>query len=357
MWSHDARTGDPIGRVPVQDSQWNTGIGTGYDGTHTFVTSGSDGIRGSAVDAFFEPNDRILALWWGDQCAWAHKVEDWDYGLSSSSIVVKTVDLLTETQWRMVGQVDAPNSLTLTVTDRSAAGAIRALFTRMMQWSSDWAYPIDLPADSAGSVSGDWPFWKKRRIADIVDEILEQTGSEIYLRPYNAGAAGARQLRFQTLVASRIQVGLSSFNLQAKKQPLTDVHFKKSGALQVTGVLGVGGGTGTGEDQPTAWAGLMGDPAIIPIRDTKHNFPGLTGDALQEATNNYFEANRVPLTQWSIGGFTISDEWSPEDAAVARGWQIESNGDDVIPDATHNLRVLKLSGSLGRELKVEVQDV
>jgi len=123
------------------------------------------------------------------------------------------------------------------------------------------------------------------------------------------------------------------------------------GSEQLTGLQGLG--NGTGEDQDVRWAGVASP--TIPVRDARRDFPDLTGAALQAATNAAMAAEASPLVQWSVGAFHTSDEWSAEHAAPGRAWRLSVRGDVVVPDGDYAIRVIAASGGLGRTIKTEVQ--
>lgn len=349
---HDAKTGAFKAQLDLADSSWSTSLAGDGVSDETFVVNDNDTPwPAGRVDSLFKPNDRLLARWWGDHCVYAQKIEDYAYDRDTGKVKVHTVDLSTEAEWRLLGGVDglAPgnNIPPLTVTNQAPRAAIGAAYARMMIWDAQWLYPIDLPGAEAGPISGTWEFWKKYRISDVLQQISERAGVEVFLRPYRAANSG---VRFGIDVATAITAGTTTMNLAADDCPISAITYLKSGARQVTGLLGLG--NGTGEAQEAKYAGAP--PYTIPIRDTKQSFPDLTGDALQQATTTFYNANRVPVGQWSVGAFTIGDDWSPQHATPGRIWQVESNGDPVIPDGIQPLRVMKVSGGNGYQLKTEV---
>lgn len=349
LWVHDAKSGDQIRKVSEAveaGASWSTNI-TGTGTCSWVVKVGPDAYSGADLDSLFQPNNRILALRWGTVVLGAWKVEDWDYGADQGTAIITGVELRGETKWRMTYFLSGYNaSGTLTVTNRSISGAVRAILARFMQWSSDWTYPIDLPADGSGTFSATWNFWEKFTIADLLTQI-EDEGYEILFRPYLSGT----QLRFQVLVGKKVSSGTSYFHLQAAESPLGGVRFKKSGANQITG--GQGTGKGTGQDQPVAYQG--GGPFTIPIRDVKQQFPDLEGTRLQAATDAWFATQKDPIVQWTVGSFTFSDDISPEHALTGRGWVLESRGHVVFPEGKSTLRVISSAGSWSNQIKTEVQ--
>lgn len=350
LWTHDAITGDERKRVfpAEQGAQWSMNLlGTGTCSFVFVVNDAETGMTGAEVDATFKPNATMFSLRWGTTVMGAWKIEDWEY--ADGLVTVTGVEIRNEATYRLTYGVSVYTSGTLTVTNRSHSGAVRAILARFMQWAPEWKYPIDLPADGSGSVTTTWEFWKKLTINDLFTQI-EDEGYEVVLRPY---LTSGRQLRFQTLVAAKVSVGTSYFHLQAADSPLSGIRYKKSGAEQLTGLQGVG--NGTGQDQEVAWAGNSGSSGI-PIRDAKREFPDLTGARLQAATNATFAALSQPIVQWTVSSFTASDYYPPSHAVCGRGWQLESKRHPIFPDGTHNLRVIASSGSFSNVISTEVQD-
>jgi hypothetical protein len=350
LWVHDAITGDEIAPVfPLeQGAKWSTNLGSTGESSWSFQTDDPDtGMDGARIASLFQPNARLLALRWGSTVLGAWKVEDWDVA-ETSLLVVTGVELVrTETKWRMTYGLSEYQLGTLTVTNRSYSGAVRAILSRFMERSPAWNYPIDLPPDGAGSFSQTWEFWKKFTIEDLLVQI-EQEGIEVFFRPY---LTARRQLRFQTIVGPRVTAEASAFNLAADDSPLSGIHYKVSGADQITGGQGIG--QGTGQDQATTFAGEP--PYSIPIRDVKRTFQDLTGDRLQAATNAWYAEAKNPIVQWTVETFTMSDEYPPHHAATGRAWTLNSTGHRVFPDGPHALRVVAASGTFGMEIKTEVQ--
>lgn len=354
LWTHDAWTGDEISRVDQyavgEGASWSVNVaGTGDSNWVFKVGFGDDQLTGADLDRLFPGNARFLSLRWGRTVLGAWKVESWDYGDDEGTVIVVSVELRGEAKWRMTYGLSGYEAGTLSVVGRSRSGAVRAILARFMQWSPEWHYPIDLPADGAGDFTQTWEFWKKFTIEDLLTQI-EDEGYEITLRPY---LTSSNQLRFQTLVAKRLRTGVSSFNLQAAESPLGGVRYMKSSANQITGAQGLG--EGTGRDQPVRVAGA--GTFTIPIRDAKKKFPDLDGDRLQAATTAWAETDRNPRVQWTVGSFTLSDDYGAEHVVVTRGWDLESNGHPVFPDGIAQLRVVALSGTWSTQIRTEVQGV
>lgn len=344
----NAMTGAPAGRLPMSTaSNWSTGITGTQSSTETFLVKDDVSLAGR-VDSLFAGNKHLLARTWGNHVAYAQKIEAWDYDRDAGKITVNLVELRNEAEWRLIGGVSTPKTGTFTITGRSASGAMRAALQRMMNWGPAWEFPIDLPADGSGTFTRSWRFWEKQRISDILEQIESIRDVELYLRPYLDGG----MLRFEAIVQPQIQIGLTEFKLHADESPLGGVKYRKDFTRQVTGLLGVG--NGSGQDQEIAWAGQDTHPIII--RDTQESIPDLKGAELQAATTNRFNARRQPTVQWTVGSFTASDMWDMSLASPGRLWRLESRDDPVIPDGEHTVRVVSVSGGNGVQVRVEVQD-
>ena len=357
LWVHDFQSGDPIKRVQiVDDAPWSTSIGGDGQSTITVATNDAEyPWEPGQVDDRFQPNRRMLVRWWGenggahpdDTVMCAHKIEEYDYDRDGGKVTVTAVDVLNESKWRLIDGVGASKYSTLTITNRSASGAVAQTLYRMMQWNAQWTLPIDLPADGPGTFSETYVFWKGFLISEILDQIKKRMGVEVYLRPYATSTGG---VRFQTRVGGPITIGGANFNLDAAESPIAGIHYRVNGAQQLTGLLGIG--DGTGEVQATAYAGGIYN---IPIRDTKKSFDDLSGDALQSAVTTHYLNNVHPVAQWDVASFTVDDDTPPELAAPGHVFNLEVYDDPVIPDGVHTVRVMSVSGGNGRELKPEVQ--
>lgn len=359
VWIHDLQTGARIRPLQLSgDASWSTSIdGSGQSFATVVVNDAEYPFEPTEIADLFAPNKRMLVRWWGengggdpgDSVVCAHKVDSWDYDRDAGTVSVSAVDVLTEAKWRMVDWVGADKHSTLTITNRSAAGAVAEAIGRMIGFGWEWSLPIDLPLNTAGDFSGSWVFWKGFFIADIIDEIRERTGCDVFLAPYATSTGG---VRFRTLVGSPIATGDALFSLDAKQSPVAAVKYRVDGSQQLTGLLGIG--NGTGEEQETRWSGGI---RLIPIRDTKKSFNDLAGDALQQAVDQHYASMVNPVVQWDVGSFTVSDDSPPTLVLPGRGLRLEVHGDPVIPDGVHGLRVVTASGGNGREIKPGVQYV
>ena len=356
-WLVEMMTGDKLKRLDPSSFPWSTSIAGDGQGTATFTLPDESQLTDAQIAAArdrrhadFRPNQRGLAVLAGSTVLYLGKIQDWDYSRDGGSVIVSTVELRNELAWRMTYGVNQYENGTLTVTNRSVSGAVRAILARFMQWSADWVYPIDLPADGAGGFTQKWEYWKKYKISDLIAQI-EDEGYEVYFRPYQS--ADGRQIRLQTRVAPKVTIDASTFILNAPQSPLDGVSYKLSGVDEVTGLQGLG--EGTGEVQAVKWAG---SPVAQgrPVRDVKQEFPDIADARLQAATDAELAARSDPLVQFKVRRFHASEEWSPAHATPGRVWNLYAHRDRMIPDGWHKLRVIRASGNITtRAIDTEVQ--
>lgn len=344
-----AKGGEDVEEVFPSACSWRASrAGTG-SGSVTFQTR--DAVAALGRDEFWsllEPNDRMLSVRWGDHVSFLGVLGDWDYDRDAGSLTVAMNEFPGAFfPQRMTFGVNQYALGDLLISNKSRSGAVRAVLQRAMEWSAEWVLPIDLPADGAGSFNAEWRRWDTLRISDLLTQI-EQDGTEIYFRPYVSGAG----VRLQTLVAPKVTYGASEFSVTAPASPITNVKYLRSGVQQMTGLLGVGNGTGS--DMLTAWAGVGG--AAIPIKDMKREFKDIDDVArLQAATTAAFEEYRNPIEQLSFQLELGEAGISPEDVQVGSVVTLEFQGDQVIPDGQLKQRVIALSGDMGTTLTPEVQ--
>lgn len=349
-WIFNMMTGDLIERVWPQSSPWSTSLlGDGSADTVFRVDDEERPLPRAKIWSLFRPNQRGIAHLWGSHVSYAGKIESWTGDRDAGAVTVKSVELRNETAWRLTYGVNQYENGTLTISNRSHAAAAGLVFQRFMQWSADWQYPIDLPnLTTTGSFSASWPYWKKLRISDLLTQI-EEEGYEVYLRPKLVGT----QIRYDVVTQAKIRTGVTTFILDAAESPLLGISYTVDGAEELTGVQGLG--EGTGQDQPAKWAGAPSAPGK-PVRDTKMTFPDLAGDRLQEATNAAAAAGDEPVLQLSVRSFQMSDGWGAVHATPGRGWIVKAAGDPIIPDDDHVVRVIRTSGDVtSDQIETETQ--
>lgn len=354
VWStrvFDTATGNPVLDVNcgVDDSaDWTRRLGGEGSGSHTFNLAGL-GIATAQVRELFADQKHTIAACWGNYVVYAGVIQETKYSRNSGTVTVSHDEIRNFFRARMQFGVGAASGGDLTVTGRTSSGAVRAILARAMQHSAEWVLPIDLPADGAGTFSATWAWWRFLTIDDLLTEMEEQ-GVEIDFRPYINGSG---QLRYQTVVGTPIVGSATDVPVTAKKSLVKNLQVRTDSTRRVTGVIVAGEGSEAGT--LLAWAGNGAGTNPIPIRDVYRSQKDIDDPVkLQAVADTIYAESMNPVEQWSFD-LHVSDEFTPELAAVSRVMRMDVRGDPWIPDGMYQKRVIALKGDLSMTVKPEVQ--
>lgn len=352
---HAAMSGTELARVRPAGGTWRATRAGNGGGTFTYnLDDGDESLTRDDVWQMLEPNDRLVAVNDGDHVAYLGVIGDWEYDRESRSITIAHTEYRTAIfPQRMTFGVNQYQNGDLLISNRSRNGAARAVLSRAQQWSPEWATLVDVDAlpDGAGTFSLDVRRWQTFKIEDLL-ALIEKDGCEIYLRPYRT----ATGVRLQPVVSVRYTNGTIDLDATVDESPVIGLTYRRDGNQQVTGVLGVGNGTGS--KMVTEWAGSV-TGQTIPIRDVKREFKDIKDPAqLKRAAQAVYDELRNPIEQLSFG-VNLDDGLSLADVQIGRVIRLETNGDAVIPDGVRDLRVISLAGTVENESEVtpEVQPV
>lgn len=360
MWSyaiHDTREGTLIDIVRPATVSWTRRLNGRGTGSASFVLS-DPGVLiepQSTLRAVFDDNRRTFVVKWGEgpgaHVAYAGVITDSDYDKDTQTLTVNFTEIRMLFGKRHTGGVNQYGSFwNLTITGKSPAGAVRAILDKGLTPSSNWALPIDLPADGAGSVSMKVDYFAVRSIEDLIAEV-EGRGFQVDFRPYLT-AAGL--LRWEARVLSDTAYeGVTDLPVSPRESSVTGLKVKKNGAKRVTGILAIG--EGRGEVMLSAWAGTGG--GVIPIRDERRDAKKVkTLDALQAFADAELAKWQNSVEQWSFA-VQLGDAIEPDALQPARLLRMDVRGDVWLPDAVYTMRVVALAGGTGLSVTPEVQSV
>lgn len=356
MWGfsvHNTISGAKLLDVQPSAGSWRRVLGGGGSGQHTLqLRAGGEELSPSVARQLSEPNQASIAVRWGDKCLYAGTIATCRYSRDTGTLTLNHNEGIRELLRNRTtfgvggGYVDGD----LVVTNRSAAGVVRAILIRGAggAWGGTWDLPIDLPADSSGSISFTWRRWDFHMIDDLLGQV-EALGYEVDFRPYLT-AAGV--LRYEVVVGSRITAGNLEFHATAEKTPVTGLTVTRDGSKQLSGVFVLGKGS---EDKMLRGeAGFMAGPTI-PVRDAVRSRKDVNSSArLTEMATADLSQNRYPTEQWEFS-LVADDSWSVGALVPGVGMTMLTSGDEFIPDGAHALRLLGVGGDMGRTLKPEVQ--
>lgn len=346
----DSITGEPILPIEVKSGSWSAKIdGSGSNSFRVDVRS----IDRSAAFRrdLLRPNARLVAhIDEADTVIAAGLILDGPYNRTTGTVTRRWVDIRDLFRQRMgFGVGSWGPSGTLTVTNRSYSGAVRAIVSRQLRdfTQPTWMLPIDLPADGSGSFSRKWDYYAFPTMDDCLSEI-EKEGVEIYFDPYlNNG-----NLRFATRVGTPIVGGTAPLPVSAPDSRVENLEVTVDGSKQLTGVLYAGNGTDA--DTLTAWAG--GGPFTIPIRDAYRSAKDVKNQAqLQRMADADLAEHTNPIEQWSfdvkVGSPILAQHMKP-----GRLLSMDVRDDPWLPDGVTVQRVIGVSGDLeSQTYQLEVQ--
>lgn len=350
MWRfyiHETMTGNCLIEVFPSAGSWTRRLNGQGSGTHTFVlTDVLTGFDRTTWRSLLAPNARTLTVVWNDTPVYAGVILKSTYNRDSRTISVDHSEIRTLMKNRLTFGVQDHLTGDLTITGRSASGAVRAITQRSVQWSADWALPIVHPADGSGAISKAWKWYQVVTIEDCLGEI-EKEGWQIDFHPtFNS----ARKLSHVVRVGKPISGGLVDYNLTAASVPVTGLTMVADGASQLTGVFVTGNGTGA--DIVSGWAGNSGSTGI-PIRDASRSGNSEQNTAaLTRIAAAFLDDWDLPVEQWSFS-LNLSGE-SPLSVRPGEQVRLISRGDPWALDADRTFRVVALAGDMTLSVKPEV---
>lgn len=356
MWAyaiHDTRTGAHLLEVKPSAFSWSrrlVGSGTGSVSfkLHALV------IDRDVLRDLLRPTARTVIVKWGGHVVFAGMVMDTAYAADTRTLTANLTEIRTLFSKRMTGGVNQYGApWNLTYTNRSNAGAIRAVLARSMSPSSEWSLPLDLPADGTGVLSRQVDFFETMTIADLLSEIEDVGGVTVDFRPYLASGVLRWEVR---AVGPSTTYGVTDLPVTVGESRVTGLTVNTDGKAQVTGILALG--NGTGEDMLTAFAPTSGSGATtIPVRDEKRTAKDLKSQAsLQRFADEEYLKWSKTREQWSFK-MQMDDIITPELVQPGRLLRMDVRKDPWLPDGVRQRRVIALSGDMTRGVTPEVDDV
>lgn len=357
---HVTRTGAPVMLVEPAACPWTRRItGTGTGSVELKLRDSLTAIPRAMIRDLITPNKHTLAVRWGTgatpHVAFAGVITGSSYDRDTGTLTADLAEIRMIFAKRMTGGVNQYGApWNLTYTNRSAAGAFRAVLARSMAPSAEWALPIDLPADGSGTLSREVDFFEAITISDLFAEIEDQTGATLDFRPYYT-SGGVLRWEARSL-APTTTVGVSDLPVTVPESRVVGLKVSVDGSKQVTGILALG--NGTGEDMRAKYAPLSGSGAtVIPVRDERREAKDLETDAqLQRFADAEYAKWKDPVEQWS---FTVrlDDDLGPDLLQAARLLRMDVRGDEWILDGLYQQRVIALAGDMTLAVRPEVQRV
>lgn len=341
-WVHDTISGIRLRRAFPLSGTWTSKVDGVGDSTLAFkIGDARWGFDRATARDLFQSNKRTLVVTWGDhvESATVNATPEWDR--DTGVLTVKGRSVREFASQRMTFGVNNYANGDLTITNRTHAAAVRAILIRMTQWSADWALPLDLPADAAGTYSKPVKNYDVAFIESLLGQI-EAEGYEIGFRPYlDANFA----LRYQVQVSPQVTVGAATLlPVSVKKSPVKGLRVTEDGTQLLTGVFVVGNGTEA--DMTSGWAGTGGSSGM-PIRDASITVKDVRDTAaLTRIASAELAARVSPIVQRSFS-VQVGETFSPELVSPGRLLDMDVRGDSWLLDGMSRFRVISTRGEYG----------
>jgi len=310
-----------------------SGIG---DGSLT-VNLADLGLERAQARDLLRGTARTVVVLWGDHVVSAGFIETPAYSRDAGTVTVNTKEIRAIFRERLTFGVELYELGDLTITNRSAAGAVHAILTRGLQGGNpEWTLPLDLPGDGAGDISFQWKNYQALTIEDCLKEV-EKLGYEVDFEPY----LSAGSLRWRVRVAAKIQDGSVDLPVSVDDSPVSGLTVTEDGSSLLTGVFVAGNGSEV--DMITAWAGEGGP--TTPIRDAWRSAKDITDpEALQKFADAQLALYRNPVVTWK---FDVSASVvDPSEVAPGRLAYMDVRGDPWVVDGRREGRIISLSGDI-----------
>lgn len=358
-WLCDTITGAKLLRVEPESGSWARRLNMAESGQHSFVLN--DPAARDLWTNITAPWSRTFVQCWDDEPVYAGLITGTPYDFDSQTLTVRHVDFRAillarfpfgeDSYW--VDQIEFGEIGSLTITNKSLVSAAGLVVEQGLigpPGEANYSLPVVLPSlVESGTFSTVYNNYNLQRVSDILDELQEMDGGpDIEFAPRWTANALEWVMRAGALTGNEFE-----FNLSAGKSPASSYKVNIDGLKQVTGVFGVGQGYGTN----LVIGGTPGaDPYIIPARDDLSLWKMVKTNA--HATALAYERiarYRNPTRQPSIK--VQASEVSPLDLVLGSAVTVITAGDPFLPDGPVTYRLIGLSGGVGDELTLAMQEV
>ena len=365
MWSYtmcDSRTGARLLDVTPSAGRWSAELNASGFGAHVFQLGDRELTRELWRD-LTTPWSRTLVQSWAGVPVYAGLISGRPYDRDAQRLTVESVDVRdlfrarypfgVNSYWQPGTGETVPGKLVL------SGLSLRAIAARVMQESlvgpeSTYSMPINLPsAVEAGAHSRTFENFNFQSTADILSELQETAGGpDIHFQP----VWGAGGLEWNMVAGSSSVpqfVGSSfEFNLTAEKHGLSSISLAEDALKQVTGVFGVGQGSGAdlivGGTPGASVAGIPARDVVVNRRMAKSK-PEVSAFAFEQVA-----AFKWPTTQPSYS--TLASGPVPvSDLRIGSLIRTFDEGDPWMPDGWSTHRVVGLSGGVDETVKLTVE--
>lgn len=352
----DTNTGVRQLKVFPAAGSWRRVINGAGSGSHSFRlrTKSARAVGRAGWRALTQPWARTLVVCWAGVPVYAGIIQGRNWDTVSGTLTVQHSEVRSIFSRRHPFGVNAYETGTLTVTNRSLRGALRAVIMAgagLGSWR--WNLPFVYPDDEAGTYSKTWSNFSFPLIEEMISDIQDLDGGpDIDFRPQWA-ADGSLQWAVR-IGSPRLAYNVFEWQASAPQSGVTELSVTEDASKQLTGVLTIG----EGSEAAIKWGRAPESAGSqIPYLDTSRPY---TSESSQANLDSFARAElatyREPTTQYEM---TVLAPQYPGANELVPGSTVRLGvtADEFLDDGFKSLYLLGLSGDMSAKLKLEVQGV
>lgn len=349
IWS--TQSGTFLYEIPCTAGTW--GMGGSSPFSHT-VPLMETGLTRDEHRDLFRPWDNSVVHKINGVPVYAAPIAQKTYRPASRTLEVQHVDMWSIFHRRHLSGVVFRPSDVFPMRRLSLRGIVREAvrYGALVEYSSAWPLPINLPALEAGNQDRDFFMYDMQTIAQIVDTESNAPGGPDYvLQP----AIRGNRLSWDLVLGNPFLSGPTFESPVTGEGGLTDVVVTENADNQATGIIMVGRGSeediryGTAANSVTA--GISKDYVNTDHTDVDDK------DRLNGLARAELDSMQSERVQWSFGG--MFDAVDPTTVRLGSTVRALADADDPwLSPGYQEHRVIGYSGALGSQvLGLEIEEV
>lgn len=362
FWLCNTRTGEKLLRVEPESGSWGRALNVSDSGSHVFPLAGTKIPRQTWWE-LTTPWDRTIVQCWNDVPVYAGLITGRPYDWTTKKVTLKSTDVRSiflarypfgaNSYWADASET-TPGRLVLSNLSLRAIAA-NVIEQGLIGPLSNYGLPIWRTSTSeAGPHSRVYENFNFQKVADILDELQNSDGGpDIEFAPQWSPTTGWLEwvMRAGSPTVPALTGGTFEFNLTAAKSGIAGFSIDEDALKQVTGVFGVGEGSGA----DMVVGGTPGASiADIPARDDVVNYRNAkTREEASSLGREYLAAHRKATWQPSFS--VRASEVDPTKLVLGSEVGIYDKGDPWNPDGWQRYRLTGISGGVGEQVSLTVQ--
>lgn len=361
-WLCNFRTGERLLEIRPSERNWARALNVAEGGSHVWDLSNRAVPRSTAWN-LTTPWDRVLVMCWNDKPFYAGVITGRPYDWNTKRVTLNHTDVRSVFTGRYpfgVNSYWADPSETIPGRLVLSNLSLRAIAANVIEQGLMGPVPIygapiwRTSTTEPGPHSRVYENFNFQKVADILDELQNADGGpDIEFAPQWSPSTGLLEwiMRAGSPAAPALTGGTISFNLTAEKSGLSDFTIDEDALNQVTGVFGVGEGSG-------ADMIVGGTPGLaiadIPARDDVVNYRNAKSNA--EASSLATEHVKAHWkATWQPSFAVQMSDFDPTTLVLGSKVSIYDKDDPWNPDGWQDYRLVKISGSSDDKVILTVQ--